>query len=124
MTSVLYTLLGGALVVVGVLAASVADRVRGLRVAREPRYRQLAAAPAEPPRAGDAGGTAEVIQRARKPFGSGSAVEQDVVTALVASGYKKTTAAEAARGCTAADRATIESWTAAALRRAGKGELS
>lgn len=120
MTGVLYALLGGALVILGVLASAVADRVRGIRVnSKHP----TSAVAVEPMRARPRPDP-EVIRQARRAFESTLPGEHDVVAALVASGYKRAVAAEAARGCDAADRSTIESWTAAALRRAGKGAPS
>jgi hypothetical protein len=126
MTSILYTLLGGALVVIGVLAAAVADRVRGLRITRE---RAVTAAPRE---LANRPAPIQVIEpepkleRSRMPRAEAKTqmAADDVIAALIASGYKKAVAAEATWGCNAADRLTIESWTAAALRRAGKGTPS
>jgi hypothetical protein len=46
---------------------------------------------------------------------------EDVVAALVAAGYKKQMAAEATWACGAAERATVEDWTRAALRRCARG---
>jgi hypothetical protein len=46
---------------------------------------------------------------------------EDVVAALVAAGYKKQIAADAALACSGAERATIEDWTRAALRRCARG---
>jgi hypothetical protein len=116
MTDILYMLLGGVLVVFGVMAAALADRVRGIKQAgwwAGDSRDAVAAIPTTPPRV-----------RLESIPSIPSAAEQDVIAALVASGYKKAAATDAARGCTAADRATIEGWTAAALRRAGKGVLS
>ena len=45
---------------------------------------------------------------------------RDIIAALMSVGYKKPAATEAVMACSAADRATLERWTAAALRRAGK----
>jgi Holliday junction resolvasome RuvABC DNA-binding subunit len=42
----------------------------------------------------------------------------DVIAALVSTGYKKQIAAEATWACDASERTTIEDWTRAALRRA------
>jgi hypothetical protein len=49
---------------------------------------------------------------------------EDVIAALVAAGYKKPIATEATWACTADERATIERWTAAALRRCARGGAS
>jgi Holliday junction resolvasome RuvABC DNA-binding subunit len=48
----------------------------------------------------------------------------DVIAALVQAGYKKPEAAEATWGCSAAERATIERWTGAALRRCALRAMS
>lgn len=123
MINVLYTLLGGALVVIGVLVAAVADRVRGLRLLRaaeRPTERQVTRSDRDPR-------DNEPIKSLRPEPRSETRMRtmaDEVVAALVASGYKKAVAAEAAWGCGAADRSTIEGWTAAALRRAGKGAPS
>jgi hypothetical protein len=52
-----------------------------------------------------------------KPDGGG----EDVIAALIAAGYKKPVASDAAWACTSAERATIEAWTCAALRRCARG---
>ena len=44
--------------------------------------------------------------------------------ALVAAGYKKPVATEATWACGAGERASIEGWTAAALRRCARGGMS
>ncbi|HSX22380.1 MAG TPA: hypothetical protein VLE97_06345 [Gaiellaceae bacterium] len=132
-TSVLYMLLGAALVAVGVLASALADRIRGLRASREvPQPRALrtekgapqrgaisVVEPTEVLRSGPVKPrTVRAEQKANTTEGG-----DDVIAALVGSGFKKATAAEATWACTAAERGTIEGWTAAALRRA-RGGLS
>lgn len=131
LNSVLFMLLGAVLTAVGVLAVALADRIRGLRASREPaprdRARRAAAIPVvesadllratppkQPPRA----------PRAEPKVPTSTEGGDDVITALVASGYKKAVAADAAWACTAGERATIESWTAAALRRCARGGMS
>jgi hypothetical protein len=132
-TSVLYMLLGAALVAVGVLASALADRIRGLRSSREqpvraPREKTATAPqrsaiavvePAEVLR------SAPIKPRTARAEQKSTSTEggDDVIAALVGSGFKKATAAEATWACTAAERTTIEGWTAAALRRA-RGGLS
>ena len=118
-TDALHVILGGALVILGVLASAFADRVRSFRIIKDRSERPQIVA--EPSRVREAN---EVIRQARQAFESSLPGEHDVVAALVASGYKKAVAIEAARGCAATDRVTIEGWTAAALRRAGKGAPS
>lgn len=122
-TSVLAMLFGAALVAIGVLAAAIADKIRGVRATRDqaPAQRSIRA-----PR------TIEVVEASpqgdRRSPASRSAAEcviisKDVITALVAAGYKRPVAAAAVDACTTAERATPESWTSAALRRA-RGGLS
>src|SRR4029077_2628332 len=48
---------------------------------------------------------------------SGPSPGEDVITALVAAGFKQNIAATATWACDAKERATIEGWTTAALRR-------
>jgi hypothetical protein len=118
MNDVAHVLLGAALVAIGILAAALADRIRGLHVTRE-RFR--AAGP--PPTSMDVIDPVLVAipksERARAPRSQSKAQQttaDDVVAALVAAGYKKQVAAQAVCACTAAERATIEDWTRSALR--------
>lgn len=122
MADVLYALLGGALVVFGILAAAVADRVRGIR-AQQRTTERPAAAPRTAVRSEQAEPEPVKLPRPRTEVRVREMAD-DVIAALVASGYKKAEAAEAAWGCGATERATIEGWTMAALRRAGKGAPS
>lgn len=127
LSSVLTMLLGAALVAIGVLAAALADRVRGLRIAREGQPRERASrARAEIPVVESADlprATPAPARTPRAPQGPAAAPEggEEVIAALVASGYKRPIATEAAWACTAAERATIEGWAVAALRRARGG---
>lgn len=129
LTNVLNVLLGAALVSVGVLVAALAERIRGTRAAREAAARTsrtqgtpIAQALPITPR--------DVIPvetfRAARAQKTSSRAEggEDVVAALVASGYKKPVATEATWACGDAERATIEGWTAAALRRCARGGAS
>lgn len=127
--AVLYMLFGAALVAIGVLATALADRIRGLRVSRD------RAVPA--PRTAHSRAPIEVIEAEVEPTSpraaskpkapnaepQAQAMADDVITALVATGYKRPIAARATWSCSASDRATIESWTRAALRCA-KGAVS
>ncbi len=103
-------LLSGGLVAIGVLAAAAADRIRGLRITREPAATRdrvdTAQAPttAAPSRAGSATTVRETMHH-------------DVVAALIGAGYRKAVAARAVAACTAREQATPEIWAAAALRR-------
>jgi hypothetical protein len=145
----LHILLGAALVALGVIAAAVADRIRGLRVNRPTTRREaianadaieVVAAPAVPKTRRqqyvdrDVGGGL-IVGRTHVPFvrvATGESplqvkMDQDaseVIAALVAAGYKKAIATEATWGCGAAERATIEVWVAAALRRCARGGAS
>ena len=134
-------LFGAALVAIGVLAAALADRIRGVRISRDasesaPRERASRAAsvpaarsvipvvehaellrstpaPAKPSRA------PRTESKSAGPEGG-----EDVIAALVEAGYKKTIATDAAWACSAGERATVEIWTAAALRRCARGGMS
>lgn len=124
MIDVLHMLFGAALVASGVFAAALADRIRGLRVSRElpirARARTISESRELPTR------PIEVVEP--KPVKDAAqrldSTANDVIAALVAAGYKKAIAAEAAWSCTAAERATIENWTRAALRRCARGGMS
>jgi hypothetical protein len=125
LNSVLFMLFGAALVAGGVLASALADRIRNLRVMREAAPRQSRAPsapitieePAELPR--------PKLPRTPQPKPS-LATEggEDVIAALIASGFKKPIATEAAWACTAPERATVETWTMHALRRCARGGMS
>ena len=130
-------LFGAALVALGVLAAALADRLRGLRIARDardaaPRERasREPSVPAQPTRS-----AIPVVEQAPPPKPLRSSRPEpkvtanteggdDVIAALVAAGYKRPVATEAAWACTAAERATVEGWTASALRRCARGVMS
>ena len=127
MTDVLYMLLGSALVAIGVLASALADRIRGLRVTRDATPRERASrAPsvsAQPARA-----VIPVVEhvppkpRAQRsePKAAISEGGDDVIAALVAAGFKKPVATEAAWACSAGERSAVEIWVAAALRRCAR----
>ena len=133
-------LFGAALVAIGVLAAALADRIRGLRISRDareaaPRERlsRAASVPAHSARASipvvehsEYRGTPAPGKPPRAPRTEPKvpSPEGDVIAALVAAGYKKAIASEAAWACSAGERATVETWTAAALRRCARGGMS
>ena len=138
-------LFGAALVALGVLAAALADRIRGLRVSRrdaEPRERATRAPSVPAPSVPTQGRTPVPMHAARtsipvvemppkqprvpRPEPKVTATEggDDVIAALVAAGYKKPIATEATWACSAAERATVEGWTASALRRCARGGMS
>ena len=142
MQNTVYMLFGAALVCLGILASALADRIRGLRVSRDgrdvregrestARERSSRVVAASSPR-----GPIQVVEAAeapRKPAVTRRASEtktqaeeggDDVIAALVASGFKKAQATEATWACTPSERATVEHWTAAALRRCARGGMS
>jgi len=117
-------LLGAALVAGGVLANALADRIRGLKITREaqPRTNRTQPAPA-PIQVVEAEQVPAVrpapVKRATRPEVKTPATEgsEEVIAALVTAGYKKPVATEATWACGAGERASVEVWTAAALRR-------
>lgn len=112
--SFLFALLGAALVAIGALAAALADRIRGLHVSREPLQRPAPRKTTPAP--------IEVIEpESCRTSAERVLMSKDVIAALVGAGYKRSAAAAAVDACTSAERATIEDWTRAALRRAGGG---
>ena len=125
-TAVLDMLFGAALVAIGVLAAALADRLRGLRVSRDraPRVVAPIRTPIEVVEPEAVPAARSERPRAPKIESKASSAADDVIAALVAAGYKKPIAAEAAWACSVAERATIEGWTYAALRRCARGGLS
>jgi len=129
LSSLLTMLLGAALVAIGVLASALADRVRGLRISREGQPRERASRAPVPPAVAEAAelprATPAPARTPRAQPRPAAAPEggEEVIAALVGSGYKRPIATEAAWACTAAERATVEIWAVAALRRA-RGGLS
>jgi hypothetical protein len=137
LSNILFMLLGAALVAAGMLSSALADRIRGVKIVREAQPRagrqSTSAATAVEVRAVSAvAATAELRAtpakaiRARADLKPVAATEggEDVIAALVGSGYKRPIATEATWACTAAERATVEVWTASALRRCARGGLS
>lgn len=122
-------LLGASLVTIGVLVAALADRIRCLRVSREMATIQGEGC-GQPTITPLEGGGSSQVSRARVPRSTPAASAtvqpnmdspEDVIAALVAAGYKRQIAAEAAIACSGSERATIEDWTRAALRRLARG---
>jgi RuvA, C-terminal domain len=124
--SVACMLLGGALVVLGVLAGGIADRIR--YGAQQHVMRNTSAPERE---------TTDAVARGRSLRGRSSRsgatlpttstherMARDVAAALVSSGYSKTEATKAVGACAGAECATLESWVRAALRRAMKVEAA
>lgn len=128
-------LFGAALVALGVIAAALADRIRGLRIAREaanrePRERagRAPSVAAQPARVTFPVESAEPLRapapkqpRARNEpkVTASTEVSEDVIAALVAAGYRRATATQAVAACSHSDQSSLENWTRAALRHAG-----
>jgi Holliday junction resolvasome RuvABC DNA-binding subunit len=103
-------LLGAALVVLGVLAGGIADRIRhGSATTGNVRRTHERS-----PRPGAVALSTPAHER----------MARDVVAALVSSGYSKPEATKAVGACAGAECATLESWVRAALRRAMKVEAA
>jgi RuvA, C-terminal domain len=104
MHDLLTLLIGASLVMLGVLTSAVADRVRAIK------------APARDRRTADRDHA--VASRTNAPRTIADArLRTDVISALTTCGYARTEALEAIDECSGSERATIESWTRAALRR-------
>lgn len=123
LNNVLLILLGAGLVSVGFLAAALAERIRVPRVqdSRETVLRERSPVVQGP-------SVLPVVKTTRAPRAETKASPSSeggevVITALVAAGYKKSFAAEATWACSAAERLTVESWIAGALRRCARGGL-
>ncbi len=137
LNSVLTMLFGAALVAIGVLAAGLADRIRGLKIAREAQPRERASRAQSAPAGIPVVEAAELLRpapttsakppRAARPESKPTPATEggeDVIAALIGAGYKKPIATEATWACGAGERASIEGWTAAALRRCARGGMS
>ncbi|MBA3672250.1 MAG: hypothetical protein H0W68_09545 [Gemmatimonadaceae bacterium] len=139
MNDLVHVVLGAALVAIGVLAAALADRIRGVRLERAATpYANRAIAAASPvaltPRAATMSILSPVgplpredvpkLGRSRARRGESKPQDSsadDVIAALVAAGYKNPIATHATWACSAGERATIEDWAHAALRRCARG---
>lgn len=109
-------ILGGLLVALGVCAGAMADRIRYGKRRRSERTTATAEATTAP---------AMPRQRVAVEHESGApAFRTDVIAALTGFNFKRQIATLAVDACSASERATLESWTKAALRRAGKGQSS
>lgn len=137
----LHILLGAVLVAIGVIAAAVApalaDRIRHGRTPHETATRERAPREKSPHAVRTAIPVVEPADLLRAPAPKAPRAPRsepkvvastdggdDVIAALVAAGYKKPIATEATWACSSAERATVESWTAAALRRCARGGVS
>lgn len=121
-----FMFIGAVLVTIGVLGAALADRIRGVKLERKRAVSAASTIWETPPSTYYAGPDKAAVARAKKPAAPMITVDpmlDEVVDLLVGTGYKKPTALVAANGCTPAERATIESWSRAALRRAA-GRMS
>jgi len=120
MNDTLHMLFGAGLVMLGVLSAALADRIRGLRLIREraPRADSEPAAQAQPRRAAARGSAPMRIPPAAD---DGKVAERRdlVIRTLRELGYNRRYAEDAVDGCAAEERTTTERWVRAALVRAG-----
>ncbi len=107
MHDVVAMLLGAALVAVGVIASAVADRIRGLRVARDRRATDRGVH--APPPAARAAAAPRTIADER--------LRADVSKALTTAGYPRPDALAAVDACAGSERSSLEAWTRAALRK-------
>jgi hypothetical protein len=125
-TAAIDVLFGAALVAIGVLASALADRIRGIRAERKTQERARGVTPQPEPTRRDLAlqksGTS-LLERDKPPRASSirDTIASDVIAALVASGYKRPIATEAVWSCGLHERASIEAWTRAALRRCASG---
>jgi hypothetical protein len=128
LNDLLHILLGGALVALGVLAMGLSDRIRGLRAGRP----AVESATRNRPPVGQTRQPIEVVEpeivpmpppKAKRPASVSDSRAGDVIAALVAAGYKKSVAAEAVWACADQERATVEMWVRAALRRCAGGAV-
>lgn len=153
LNNALFLLLGAGLVAIGVLTAAFAERIRNSRqletrrsdtreqerraprpsiititdapemprsptITRTPARSQTASDSTEMPKSPTVTRAARAARTTTPNFGD------DVIAALVATGYKRPIATQATWACEEAERVTIELWTAAALRRCGQSNLS
>lgn len=148
LSNVLFILLGASLVAVGVLTAALAERLRGNAPTEEKRPRAVRTVVAEstetprtpsvtrsvrevtplvtpPTTVAEMSRTPTVTRATRAETKIAShGPGENVISALVAAGYKRPMATEATWACDKAERASIGTWTAAALRRCAPGGVS
>lgn len=105
---------GALLVVIGVIAGAIADRIRGKR--SEPR--------ASTPRTKAAPSEQFPASFATPSLATPGTLARDVVRALVTAGYSKPEANAAMNAAPYSARSTLESWTRAALTCARKDNAS
>jgi hypothetical protein len=148
MNDVAHVLLGAALAAIGVVATAVADRIRGGarrggNVAPDARPPSIAlpqpmvrvpvptsAKPrgvrASVPRTSPSLSPSDTISGRSFPaeVKRHSAIADEVIAALVASGHRRPIATAAVWACNQDARGTVESWTFAALRHCAQGVTS
>ena len=132
LSNVLFMLLGAGLLALGVIAAAIADRIRGLRAARETAPRERASRAQSAPAVISVVETADLrstpvtktVRAVRAEPKINTEGGDDVIAALVAAGYKKSIASDATWACSIIERATIENWTRSALQRCIRGSAS
>lgn len=114
--------LGAGLVILGFLAAALAERIRttSQTAFADPRGEEVSA-PLSAPRnelPAELHHTPAVLRAPRSVRAEAKANQGNtVINALITAGYTKNIATEATWACEAAERVTVEEWTAAALRR-------
>lgn len=136
-----FLFLGAMLVAGGILVASLADRVRGLRISRResrravPRQQPTATAakaveidPADTIFVPDEDPADTIFVPDEDPKAARrddhEADMADVIAALVAVGYNKRAATRAVKACTAIERGSLTDWTRAALLRSREEAVS
>lgn len=118
MNDALHMLIGAGLVVIGVLASALADRIRGDRARRGTSAEGAAKRAITPPKLPEVRAEMPVIATVVR---KAAEAREEVVSALTGAGYKKGDAARAVDACSMAERESLEAWTRSALRRAQGG---
>jgi hypothetical protein len=128
LSNVLFILLGAALASVGFLTAALTERIRNPHPARgtAPRTRtnrsqETTVIPVIAPTPRTASPTIAPSTPQRPEPRANMEGGSDVINALIQAGYPRRTATGATWACEAAERASLESWTVAALRRCAQG---
>lgn len=116
MNDLLHTLLGAALVYLGVLAGALSDRIRNGRqsIRRREQIEQSISQIANK--------RSQAKAIAIPQTSAHEAMASDVALALTTMGYTKPDALKAVNACAGSECATMETWTRAALRRCMRKE--
>jgi RuvA, C-terminal domain len=123
LTNIAYAAFGALLLFAGVMAGSLADRVR---YGKQRRQREAREAVEVAPAAADRRSSAvrKTVPPSPAPTSAHEAMAADVVLALVGLGYPRAAAERAVAECPGAACSTLESWTRAALKRAMTAEIA